>query len=927
MFTLCLALLTGGALAAQAEAAPQRVIVGGVELDDSGGSAYARTDGTGAVTMQGAGENNWNVKLADGVLTLNNAVITQGYSYEDSCAGIYAEGGLDLVLMGENTIGGDGMNEGVHVLAGLVIRGDGSLDVAVGGSASCCGIYAGEELMVAGGAVNVSAAATGEGSSCGIHNGEYDLTISGGSVTITSIAQNGESYGIYNEYETYLTGGSLTAAAFSDNGDSLGVSCAYNLIVLGCEGNLSAQGGTQAIQGDITFFVNEFIYDISGKHTVQFENGRVTADGAELSSRGVEELWVNGVQLVGGDEPGQVDGVSYDPATSTLTLDGAVITEGYAYASDYTAGIWTAGNLNLKLVGHNTVTGTMNEGVSVTGNLNISGDGSLEVSINPDDTGSALYCGYLAMESGTLHLTSASKNDWSNGILLEFSMRMDGGTITASAEGMSYNGGVYVFDELVVNGGTLTATANSNQDVICDGIYVVGDMTVNGGTVTGRSNIENGIRCRSSLTVNGGTVTAEGGLCGLFMPLPFGPERLSVSGGSLNAYSDTGYGLAVNRGDLTLDIGAEGVLCLMADYPISAVGEGSSHTVTNQGSLIVRVDDVEKAQRYLAYGGKVTLVLGGDLEGDLSIPAGIELLIDGDGQYAIHGALACQGEDGKATTLTLKDLSLDGGDAKEHAVSSETGGAGGLDLTLEGCTVSGYTGRAIYLDNGTALRLDGCTFRGNAANEAGGDGSYPVDLYLADMDAGALTIVNSSFNGVAEGDWFYDAMCYAWDKGLMAYSGSSESAPGSPFSRAMLVTVLWRLAEQPAASLALEFDDVAGNAWYAQAVGWAAGEQILECGTGSFGPETPVTREEMAVLLYRYAQARGDDVSIGEDTNILSYTDAFDVSEGAMAAMQWACGAGIIRGAGDGSLLNPQTEATRAEAAAMLLRFCQGTAA
>ena len=104
----------------------------------------------------------------------------------------------------------------------------------------------------------------------------------------------------------------------------------------------------------------------------------------------------------------------------------------------------------------------------------------------------------------------------------------------------------------------------------------------------------------------------------------------------------------------------------------------------------------------------------------------------------------------------------------------------------------------------------------------------------------------------------------------------------------------------------------------------AAGEGIVEgYGNNRFGPDDPITREQLAAMLHRYARYKGCDVSIGEDTNILSYTDAFDVSDWAVSAMQWACGAGVIRGTGDGSTLSPKGQATRAQAEVMLQRFCE----
>ena len=105
---------------------------------------------------------------------------------------------------------------------------------------------------------------------------------------------------------------------------------------------------------------------------------------------------------------------------------------------------------------------------------------------------------------------------------------------------------------------------------------------------------------------------------------------------------------------------------------------------------------------------------------------------------------------------------------------------------------------------------------------------------------------------------------------------------------------------------------------------WAASQGIVDgYGGGLFGPDDNITREQLASILYRCAQARGDDVSVGEDTNILSYSDAADVAEYAVSAMQWACGAGIIEGDDDASL-SPQANTTRAEAAAILMRFIEG---
>ena len=172
-------------------------------------------------------------------------------------------------------------------------------------------------------------------------------------------------------------------------------------------------------------------------------------------------------------------------------------------------------------------------------------------------------------------------------------------------------------------------------------------------------------------------------------------------------------------------------------------------------------------------------------------------------------------------------------------------------------------------------------------------------------------------------DWFYEAVKYVYDNGMMNGTASNRFDPNTSLSRGMIAQVLHNLEQNPAAGSG-SFTDVTPGAWYADAVNWAASQGIVDgYGNGQFGPEDNVTREQLASILYRYAQHKGYDVSVGEDTNILSYADAFEVSEWAVPAMQWACGAGIINGTGDGSTLTPQGNATRAQVATMLMRFCR----
>lgn len=207
------------------------------------------------------------------------------------------------------------------------------------------------------------------------------------------------------------------------------------------------------------------------------------------------------------------------------------------------------------------------------------------------------------------------------------------------------------------------------------------------------------------------------------------------------------------------------------------------------------------------------------------------------------------------------------------------------------------------------------------------------DRYTFEMPARAVTVTAEfvregiqklPFTDVPNNAWYYDGVAYVYEHGLMAGTSAATFGPDVTTSRAMIATILWRLAGSPVVNYAMDYTDVAQDQWYSEAVRWATSEGVVTgYGNGLFGTDDPITREQLATMLWRYAQIEDYDLSIGEDTNILSYTDVADLSEYAISAMQWAVGAGIINGTGDGSTLSPKGQATRAQAAVMLMRFCE----
>lgn len=179
-----------------------------------------------------------------------------------------------------------------------------------------------------------------------------------------------------------------------------------------------------------------------------------------------------------------------------------------------------------------------------------------------------------------------------------------------------------------------------------------------------------------------------------------------------------------------------------------------------------------------------------------------------------------------------------------------------------------------------------------------------------------------SFKDVKENDWFYEAVSYAVENGLM--SGMSEDifAPNTPLTREMLAVVLYNVEGQPEGTEANTFTDVKGDMWYTDAILWANENGIVAgYDNSAYGVGDLITREQFATILYRYAQFKGYDTTHG-GMAVREFSDYENISDYARPAMAWAVNAGIMGGMDDGTLM-PQGKATRAEAATMLMNFCE----
>ena len=186
----------------------------------------------------------------------------------------------------------------------------------------------------------------------------------------------------------------------------------------------------------------------------------------------------------------------------------------------------------------------------------------------------------------------------------------------------------------------------------------------------------------------------------------------------------------------------------------------------------------------------------------------------------------------------------------------------------------------------------------------------------------------NAYSDIHPKQWHHAGVDYVVENGIMGGYSDGSFRPAASTTRAQIATMLWRLSGKPVVNYLMTFRDVKAEQYYTEAVRWAASEGIMGgYDSNYFGTHDPVTREQLAAILWRFAKYAGKDVSVGEDTNILSYNDVFDMSEYAIPAMQWACGSGVIMGkdvSGGGMVLLPKNNATRGEIAVMLMRFAEG---
>lgn len=271
-------------------------------------------------------------------------------------------------------------------------------------------------------------------------------------------------------------------------------------------------------------------------------------------------------------------------------------------------------------------------------------------------------------------------------------------------------------------------------------------------------------------------------------------------------------------------------------------------------------------------------------------------------QAPSHGGSGSSG--GSASTTYTLTFETNGG----SAISKVTKNKGTtIDLAQYAPTKSGATFEGWYADKGLTKKITSVKLDANTT------------VYAKWTEA---PVSGLPFGDVKSADWFYNDVKYVYEKGIMAGTAADVFAPNATTTRAMIVTILYRLEGSPAVTGTSAFVDVPAGQWYTDAVNWAAANQIVK-GTSAttFAPNDSITREQMAAILYRYAQYKGYDVT--KKADLSGYSDNGQVSAYAKDALAWANAAKLINGVTN-TTLAPQGNATRAQVSAILHRFCDG---
>ena len=863
---LCLGLLPVTALAA-AEGAPNSLYVGNQQVISSSDITYWTTDkSTGGLTKYEGNDDNWNVKYdpTTVTLTLSGATIQGGTNTGSAPygAGIYALSSsgqpvaLTIELIGTNTITGT------------------------------FGIFLNAEIDASSYGTNATLTITSENNGSlqvsGLNYGIYVKSGTGGaSLNINDASVVASSSSSYSGY----------AGVYVQSGASATNSPNISLSVDGGSLTASASEGNDGIQ----FYVGSSEATGATTSLTVSDNAIVDAKtgGIKASDPNPNDL---SDQIVVGPGTGTSGGIVFDGKNGTVYGE-VTLQENLTIGEGETLTIPEGSSLNAS--GKLTNEGTINveSGGSVSGNLS-GGTTITTPSISVQPTGQTVTAGNPA----TFAVTASDVQSY------QWQQSTDNGgnwTDISDATSASYT----------INSTTISMSGYQYRCVVksASGVSVISQA--------------------ATLTVKQSVSPTSYSISAYVAPAGAGTVTVNGSGTSATVTANSEVALAATANDgyrFTGWMENDRQVSTDATYTFKATGD---RTLTAKFEKKVTGVTLNTETLELFTGGSATLTA--TVEPSDAANQSVTWASSAPSVATVDAA-------GKVTavapgTATITATTVDGGFTAICTVTVRPDippANPNYRITVEATQGGAVTADPTAAKAGTTVTLTPVPHRGYqvgtvAVTDRFGEAVAVTEqadgTYTFTMPNGQVTVTVTfeqaplPFPDVTEGDWFYDAVRYAYETGLMDGVGDSLFAPNSETTRAQLVTILYRLEGAPEVSGTSGFSDVAAGIWYTDAVAWAAQNGIVNgVSDTEFAPGDDITREQLAVILYRYAACQGYDVS--QRADLSGFGDASSIRPYAQEALSWAHAQGLVLGFEDGSL-RPQGTASRAQIAAVLMRF------
>ena len=925
----------------------------------SGDLAIALVGENTVDALGGGSAASCGINLGNGSLTIsgeNSASLTVygGPTEHGNSCGIYANGTI-TIDSGTVTVTGESASAASYGICagGAVTINDGSVTATSGeAGGNSIGIYTSNSVTIEDGTVIV----TGESASAASYGIDAvgAVTIENGTVNATSGEAGGNSVGIYTLNSVTINGGDVTATAGDAVGSSYGINTANistSIIVNG--GTVTATSG-EAYGDSCAIFAESQTSASAASSSVTINGGTVTARAGNAVGRG----WYScGIKIEGflTITDGTVIAVAGDAiGAGTKASCGIFSFKNVAISDGDVTGIGGTGEYSWGIACNDILTikggtvvgkGGPLAGANIQYSAGINGMGKVEISGGTvtgtgGDTEAGDSFGICTGDTTSYNVVTVSIKDAtvtatggtaasgnSSGIsatntIADVKVTIEDATVTTTG-GTAGTGSYGILAETTASDKSADVTINGNSVVRAN---MTGEEGVDGKTIRGKTiERENGIVFENGEGTVYGTVTLQEDLTvgadeSLTIPQDATliiPEDVTLT----NSGTMTNNGTIDNQGTLTIEPGgnlAGDVTGNQAIYKVTGVTLNRSNlSLTAGGAAWLRaaVQPDNAANKMVTWSTS-----------DASIATVTDGVVTAVAPgTAVITATAADGSGASAScTVTVSSYLPPANPNYKITVEATQGGTvtadptaakAGATVTLTPAPDAGYQVGAVAVTD---------RFGDAVAVTENADGTYTFT-----MPNGQVTVTVTfeqaplPFPDVTEGDWFYDAVRYAYETGLMDGVGDNLFAPNSQTTRAQLVTILYRLEGEPEVSGTSGFTDVEAGTWYTDAVAWAAANGIVNGTTDTtFAPGEDITREQLVTVLYRYVESKGYDVSASADLS--GYPDAGQVQDYAQPAMAWAVAEGIVEGV-DGTL-NPTGDATRAQIATILMRFCEGVA-